>query len=597
MSVRLKVRLKELLQQEQGAVVREWGADWPIALVYPHLYPVALGNLGFQAVYHLLNRAPGLVCERAFLPDEAELAEHRRTRTPILTLESQRPLRDFGAVAFSVSFEPDYPQILKILELSGIPLLARDRGPGDPWVVAGGVAAFLNPEPLAPFVDAFLLGEAEVAAGPAFQFLARESASRDRESVLRYLAQHFPGLYVPGGYQARYHPDGTLAAFEAGPGFPLPVRVPRVRDLGTCLTESRLLTPRSEWGEMFLVEVGRGCSRSCRFCAAGFVYRPPRERAAADLLPRIREGLRQGRKIGLVGTAVSDHPELVALCREVVDAGGRLGIGSLRADAVDRELADLLAAGGVRTAALAPEAGSARLRRVLNKGLDEGALAAAVVNLIQAGVHNLRFYFMVGLPTETLDDVREIPRLVKRLEHQVRKESRGRRMVGQTTLSLSSFAPKPFTPFQWVPFAGVPDLKERLKLVRRECRGLKHVRVHTDLPKWAYTQALLARGDRRVGELLLAAHRRGWPQALRESPLNPDFFVLRERRREELFPWDFLDHAVDKNYLWEEYQLALAEKESPPCRPRTCRRCGACGEGEEIVPGEGDDETIFLPFH
>jgi radical SAM superfamily enzyme YgiQ (UPF0313 family) len=310
------------------------------------------------------------------------------------------------------------------------------------------------------------------------------------------------------------------------------------------------------------------------------VYRPPRERPAAELLTQVEEGLKASRKIGLVSTAVSDHPDIKDICRKVLELGGELGISSLRADSADAELLGLLAQGGVKTVALAPEAGSERLRRVLNKHLSDEDLARAASAVSQAGLANLRLYFMVGLPTETDDEVREIARLVKFLQHRVVKESRGKKKLSQITLSISSFVPKPFTPFQWAAFTEVGELKKRLKLVRQEFKGVREVRVHTDLPKWAYTQALLARGDRRVGEMLLAAHREGWAKALQKSPVNPDFFVYRERVQDELFPWDFMDHGLDKHYLWEEYELALAEKESPPCRPEVCRRCGVCGGGE-----------------
>jgi radical SAM superfamily enzyme YgiQ (UPF0313 family) len=279
---------------------------------------------------------------------------------------------------------------------------------------------------------------------------------------------------------------------------------------------------------------------------------------------------------------VSDHPAIRDLCRKILAAGGQMGISSLRADAVDTELLQLLAQGGVRSVALAPEAGSDRLRRVVNKGLSRGDLAKAAAAVNEAGISQLRLYFMVGLPTETVDDVAEIPRLVKYLEHVVLKASRGKKRLGLMTLSLSSFVPKSFTPFQWVPFLEVAELKKRLKLVAREFHGVKTVRVHTDLPKWAYVQALLARGDRRVADMLLAARQQGWTRACRESPVNPDFFTLRARRADELFPWDFIDHGVTKDYLWEEYQRALQGQETPPCRPQVCSRCGVCrGEGEE----------------
>jgi radical SAM superfamily enzyme YgiQ (UPF0313 family) len=582
MSARIKEGLKRLLSQEQGAVVREWGARFPVALVYPQIYPVAMGNLGFQVIYHLLNAQPGLVCERAFLPTPADWEEHRRTRTPILTLESQRPLSDFAAVAFSISFEGDYSFVPQILARAGIPLLAAARGPGNPLVLAGGVATFLNPEPLAPFVDAFLLGEGEAGAPEFFNFLAGASPAQDRRGLLQDLAGAVPGTYVPAGYRPRYHPDGTLAALEAQDGYPERVTALHLPELAPYPTHSHLQAAQSEWGEMFLVETGRGCSRGCRFCAAGFIYRPPRERGLEDLWAQVQGELGEKRKIGLVGAAVSDHPDIKELCRQVLAAGGDLGISSLRADSVDAELFQLLARGGVRSVALAPEAGSARLRLVLNKGLTQEELARAALALSESGIPQLRLYFMLGLPTETLEDVAEIPRLVKYLQHLVIKESRGKKRLGLITLSLSAFVPKPFTPFQWTPFAGVEAIKKRLKLVRQELQGLKEIRVHADLPKWAYIQALLARGDRRVGELLLAAQGSNWTQAFRQSPLNPHFFVLRERPRDELFPWDFIDHGLNKAYLWEEYQKALKEEETPPCLPQICKRCGVCG-------GEGAD--------
>ena len=581
MSAKIKARLQQILSQEQGAVVREWGARFPVALVYPQFYPVGMGNLGFQTMYHLLNAHPGFVCERAFLPSPEEWDEHRRTRTPILTLESQRPLRDFAAVAFSISFEADYPYVLDLLAGAGIPLRAAERGPGDPLVLAGGVATFLNPEPLAPFVDAFFLGEGEAGAIPFFEFLAAAAPAPDRAAMFQDLARTTPGAYVPAGYTPRYHRDGTLAAFEAAPGFPERVVAPHLPELAPYPTHSRLLAPQSEWGEMFLVETGRGCSRGCRFCAAGFVYRPPRERDLADLWTQAEPGVMARRKIGLMGAAVSDHPAIHDLCRKILAAGGTMGISSLRADSADAELLQLLAQGGVRSVALAPEAGSDRLRRVINKGLTRDDLAKAAVDVIRAGIRQLRLYFMVGLPTETMDDVAEIPRLAKFLEHSVIKASLGKKHLGLITLSLSSFVPKPFTPFQWTAFLAVAELKKRLKLVAREFHGVKTVRVHTDLPKWAFVQALLARGDRRVADILAAANLRGWTRALTENPINPDFFTLRERRAGELFPWDFIDHGgLKKAYLWEEYQRALEGKETPPCQPEVCRRCGVC-RGEE----------------
>jgi radical SAM superfamily enzyme YgiQ (UPF0313 family) len=347
MSTKIKAHLQQLLSQEQGAVVREWGARFPVALVYPQVYAVGMGNLGFQTMYHLLNAHPGFVCERAFLPSPEEADEHRRTRTPILSLESQRPLKDFAAVAFSISFESDYPYGLDLLAGAGIPLKAADRGPHDPLVLAGGVATFLNPEPLAPFVDAFFLGEGEAGALPFFD---SDRAPARIEPVCSGFGRTVPALTCP--------PVIRLATTPTAPPWrPRPPVSDRVTALHLRIwplpTHSHLLAPQSEWGEMFLVETGRGCSRGCRFCAAGFVYRPPRERDLSDLWTQVEPGVTARRKIGLVGAAVSDHPAIRELCRKILDAGGELGISSLRADSADAELLQLLAQGGVRSVALA----------------------------------------------------------------------------------------------------------------------------------------------------------------------------------------------------------------------------------------------------
>ncbi|MBM4286549.1 MAG: radical SAM protein [Deltaproteobacteria bacterium] len=573
--------LQSLLASEQGAVVREWGHRRSVALVYPQEYAVGMSNLGFQTVYHLLNAHPDLACERVFLPAEAELQEYQRSRTPLLSLESQRPLTDFAAVAFSLSFEPDYLNVLNILELARIPLLAAHRGDQFPPIVAGGAAAMLNPEPLTPFLDAFFLGEGEAAAALFFEIL---TGHPDRQTAFKTLAADVPGVYIPSAYQPDYHADGTLRRFTVSPGYPAKIRVPHLTDLNSYPVHSRLLAPGSEFSRMFLVEVNRGCGRGCRFCAAGFIYRPPRHRSVASLQAQLQEGLATGAKIGFIGTAAADHPDIRQLLRTVTASGGQVGMSSLRADCADAELLTLLHQGGVKSVALAPEAGSERLRRVINKGLTETDLQEAVVNLHAAGLSHLRLYFMVGLPTETHQDVEDIARLTKRLQHAVVKASAGRSRPS-ITLSLNSFVPKPFTPFQWTPFAGVSALKERLRMVKRELQGQRQIRVHADLPKWAYFQALLARGDRRVGSLLLDTHQASgdWSRACRQSPVNPDFFVLRERSRDELLPWDFIDHGIDKSYLWEEYQNALAERETPPCQPDVCSRCGVCPG-----PGNGD---------
>ncbi len=574
---KLRTRRAELLLREQGAVVREWGHRTPVALVYPHEYAVGMSNLGFQTIYHLINSHPDLTCERFFLPGPEEVAAAGGRATPLLSVESQRPLTDFAIVAFSLSFEPDYLGVLQALSLGRLPLLAAQRDERFPLVVAGGVAVMLNPEPLAPFIDAFFIGEAETSGAEFFALLA-EVRGQERFTALRTVAQRLPGVYVPAAYQPEYHPDGTLRAFLPAPGFPPVVQAPHPRNLDEYPVHSHFLAPGAEFSQMFLIELNRGCGRGCRFCAAGFIYRPLRQRSLAALAKSLQQGLASGAKIGLVGTAVSDHPDLMAILQHLTEHQAPLGLSSLRADETTPQLCQLLKQGGVKSVALAPEAGSERLRRVINKNLSKEELEQAVLAVQAAGIPHLRLYFLLGLPTESNDDVTEIVKLTKHLQHIAVKAGAGKPALASITLSLNSFVPKPFTPFQWVPFAGVAELKERIKRVKRGLQGEARLRVHADLPKWAYYQALLSRGDRRVADILSRVHQTDgdWLRACRESPINPDFFVMRLRQREELFPWDFIDHGVTKDYLWEEYQKALAGQQTPPCPVRPCQRCGVC---------------------
>jgi radical SAM superfamily enzyme YgiQ (UPF0313 family) len=341
-----------------------------------------------------------------------------------------------------------------------------------------------------------------------------------------------------------------------------------------------VLTPHTAFGDAFLVEVGRGCPHGCRFCSAGFVYRPPRFRTEASLAQTIEQGLARTHHIGLVGAAVSDLPQIASLCRRFTGPDITLSFSSLRADALRPELLDALRHSRVKTATIAPEAGSERLRRVINKGLSEDDVLNAATALVAHGIPNLKLYFMVGLPTETNEDAEAIVGLVKRIKHAFLKSSRTRRAIGTLTVSLSSFVPKPFTPFQWAAMAPVGELKARIRRIQVGLKRVPNVRVHSDLPRWASIQALLARGDRHVAELLsrVDAANGNWAHALKTGPINPDFYVLRERDPHELLPWDFIDHRISKTYLLRDYRRALEGRAGLVCRVESCRLCGACGE-------------------
>ena len=588
MTYRDRKRAEDLLAAETGTVRKVWGRTFTVCLVYPNVYRTGMANLGFQIVYRLINASDAFLCERLFLPDPAKrgapsppfLPKTGRASPDIpgtaapLSLESRKPLNAFDIVAFSLPFENDYPHILKILDGGRIPLAAADRAEADPLVIAGGIAVTLNPEPLADFFDLFLLGEGEEMIP---EFLAAWAAGRDRgndrrERLIR-IQQDVGGAYAPSLYAARCgeteekrsaassfprqqergllkeDPDSRLIG-----DVPAVIRRRHVADLDRHPAEQAIITAGQEFGEMYLTEVSRGCGRGCRFCAAGYVYRPPRFRSAATLAPAFARGIDAGKRIGLLGTAVSDHPELPALCRAILARGGRWGVGSLRIDRLDNEMVGLLKEAGVDTVALAPEAGSQRLRDLIRKGISEAQILAAAGRLAAARIPNLRLYFLVGLPTETDADIAAIVALTRRILHAetetgeeggagpaVRSRA-ARRAFRRVTLSLNPFIPKAATPWQRQPLADIRATADKIRRIAAALRPERAVRVIHDTPRAAYLQALLSLGDRRVGAILLAAHRNGgnWPRAFKEAAVHPDVFVYGPKPPGAPLPWSHI---------------------------------------------------------
>jgi len=583
MQIKLKQRQQQWLESERGTIRKVRGARFRIALAFPNRYSVGMSNLGFQFVYEALNGLDDVVCERVFYPEPEDLALLQRHPGELITVESQRPVRDFDLLAFSISFENDYSHVVEMLAMAGIPPRAANRSSGHPLVAAGGVAVFLNPEPLAPFMDFEFIGEAEALLPDFIDAWAEfQGEKTPREEFLKALAAAVGGIYVPSLFEVSHFPDGALEkiAPRAGTGIPEKVACRRADLRAGLPCRSVIFTPNTEFANVMLLEIGRGCGRGCRFCAAGYVYRPLRYHAAGKLIEAASLRIPSISRLGLVSAAVSDHPEISFLCRSLLDMGGSLSFSSLRADTIDPEIVSALRESGHQAVAIAPEAGSERLRLAINKDITEDDVFHAAELLTEAGILHLKLYFMIGLPTETMEDLEAIVDMVKRIKHHVLKISRGRRTMGTITLSIHSFIPKPVTPFQWVPFAGVKDLKERARWIGRALGKVSNVRVHFDLPKWAYVQALLARGDRRVALFLekVALDGMSWTQAMRTVPFNPDFWVLRERGESEVFPWEVIDHGVKRSYLREEYQRALRGEKSLPCRPdENCTRCGACG--------------------
>ncbi len=562
-SWRLVQKAKAILEKERGSVQKQWGGKISICLLYPNSYHVGMSNLGFQALYQMLNADEDIVCERAFLPEPEDLQEYRNTKTSLFSLESQKPLSRFDILAFSISFENDFLNILTLLDLAHIPLESRLRDGRYPWVIAGGVAVFLNPEPISEFFDLFILGEAEEAIGEfleVYRQILSDKGKKDKEGFLRRLSE-VSGVYIPKFYEVAYAENGKIEAMNPEPGFPKKVERRWVPKLDRFPTQSTLFTPDTEFKEMALVEMNRGCPRECRFCAACFVYHPFRNRSLSLLDSISKEALLKEHRIGLTGTAVSDHPQLLTLCQSILSHQGGISLSSLRVDAVTPSLIQCLREGEDRTVAIAPEAGSERLRKILKKGYTEEGILKSIDTLVDNGLSQIKSYFLVGLPSETDEDIKAILLLAKRIRHQILSHSRDPKKRWRLILSVNPFIPKPATPFQWEPLEGMSELKKKLKTIQRGVRGEKGIEVIHDLPKWSYIQALLSRGDRRVGKILVAAHRTegNWGQALRETPINSDFYVYRRRDLDEIFPWDFIDHGISKERLKEEYLTAMKE--------------------------------------
>ncbi len=549
-----------------------------VCLAYPNSYGVAMGNLGYQTVYRILATSPGVVCERLCLAGAG---------TEPRTIESGRAAGDFDIIAFSVSFESDYPNIVRLLRASGVPVRARDRsrdgGRDWPLLIAGGPAVFLNPEPIAAFFDLFLIGEAEEMLPEAFAGTGTWPG-KSRRDILDEMSA-VTGAYRPDFYEVDYDAAGELVSFEPHDGAPAKVSRRYVKDLDRAPATTAVVAPEAVFGDQFLVEASRGCEWGCRFCAAGFMYRPVRHRSARGVARDALAGLNTAATVGLVGAEMASHPGLAGTCEMVADAGGRVSPSSLKADVISARLAAALARGGTRSVTVAPEAGSERMRRVINKNLNDDEIMRATDLLVGDGVDSLKLYFMCGLPTETGADLDGIVDLVGRIRGRVIAGGRRRGRVGRIKVSINPFVPKPWTPFQWDPMVEVGDLQGRMAGLRRALGRIANVTVDSESPREAYLQTLLSRGDRRVASVVealagttrwwqeLAAMRRGSHPAVR---LDPDRYVTGSYQQASLLPWDFIDHHIDRDYLWLERRRAWAERETEPCDVATCHSCGAC---------------------
>jgi radical SAM family uncharacterized protein len=550
---------RQLLSQEKGTITKSWEGKSSVVLVYPNRYHLGMSNLGFQSTYQLFNNLPNIVCERAFLPEQDEQQELTRSHTPLCSLESFRPLRDFDIIAFSLSFENDYSAILSILKFAAIPFTSAERGNRYPLTIAGGICTFFNPEPLAEFIDLFVIGEAEEVLPQLMKnYQDYHTAAISREDLLTCLSRK-EGIYVPQFYDVTYNPSGTIKSFTPTGKAPPTVQRKYTKQLDRFPTCSLITTPETEFADMFLLEVTRGCAHRCNFCSIGCVYTPYRIRSLEKLKETATKGLNQNYKIGLIGATLADYPHINALCKFIIDKGGKFSATSMRVDLLDEELIKLMKQSGHQTITLAPETGSERLRNVIGKNLSNQQIIATVNMVARYQFRFLKLYFLIGLPTEEPEDIDQLIALTKSIQHHTRKSHTRPRSLETITLSINPFIPKPATPFQWHPFENITSLKAKLKKIRNSFKKEKNISVTWDLPKWSYLQCLLSRGDRRVGKILLAAHEQegNFQKAFKQVDINPDFYIYRQRELDEILPWDFIDHGFNKNVLSKTYKKVL----------------------------------------
>ena len=566
-------RLQELYKDEDSRVTVNPHAGQKVAIVYPNTYFVGMSNLGLHIIYEEINLRNDSVCERIFLPEKKELEAYDKTKTPLMSVETQRPMHQFDVVAFDVTFEMDYFHIPLMLRHGRVPIMGKDRTEFDPIVIAGGPCATFNPEPFADFIDAFIIGEGEGIVSRVLDIIRDgKMEGLDRHAILRQLA-NISGVYVPSLYVPIYSDDGEFKGYDIAEGAPTTIK--RHFEMLTSGGETVVATNYTEFGAMYIIEVARGCGRHCRFCMAGYCFRVPRVRPLEILKEGVDRAEKLGKKVGLMGAAISDYPEVDELVTYIRSKDMRYSCASLRADSLTQAVVDGLADSGQKTITIAPETGSERLRRVINKGISEEHLQNAATLSAKSGIQHMRLYIMIGLPTETDEDIEAIVGLAERTQAHMAEVG----CKGRLTLSINPFIPKPFTPFQWMAMDHQKTVEKKLQYIKKALQKNRRIEVLVESPKEAYIQGVLARGDRRLGAVLAAcAADRGsksFKAEMKAAGLDMDEMNYRERSFDEFLPWSHLDMGMDDGYLEMEWKRSVDEAYTPPC-VQGCKRCGVC---------------------
>ncbi len=559
---------RDLLSREVGYVRKPHADRLRVALAFPNTYFVGMSNLGFQSVYRLFNAIDRVVCERVVLPPKQELKALTGSPGSLVTLESQTPVRDFDVLAFSVSFEWDYTNVVTMLRLAGLPPFAAERTPGHPLVVIGGAVTFLNPEPLALFADVMAAGEGEVLVPALVRHIL---GATGRADLLRGLAGE-RGFYVPSLYDVEHKPDGTIAGFAPAPGsgaiYPVRKAALRAADMIEPPATS-IFTPDTEFGSRLLIEVVRGCANLCRFCWAGYNYLPVRAFPARRILELAEAARPYSDRVGLVSIALCDHPEIEALLGGLGRLGYAISPASLRIDDLTGPILQMLRESGERSITIAPETGSDRLRRVINKTVTDAEILEKAELIFASGFENLKLYYMIGVPTEDDDDLVAIRDLTLAIRQRMLRHARSRGSIGRIVASVNPLVPKPGTAYQWMPMTPPSVIEAKMRRLRSLTAGIDNVYFTIKSERHAFYQALLSLGDRRVAQAIVSAERHGgqWRSAMAETGLDPDFYVLRDRSRDTTLPWDIIDGGARQGFFRAEYDKALRAEWTLPPRP------------------------------
>ncbi|MFN7978990.1 MAG: radical SAM protein [Vicinamibacterales bacterium] len=556
------------LAREVGYVQKPHVDRMRVGLAFPNTYFVGMSNLGFQTVYRLFNAHPDTVCERVFLPPKQELQTLIAQRARLVTLESQTPLNDLDVLAFSVSFEWDYTNVLTMLRLAGLPLYAAERDHRHPLVVIGGAVTFVNPEPLALFADVIAAGEGEVLVP---SLLEAVSEATSRADLLKNLAGR-RGFYIPSFYDVRYADNGTIAAYVPREGTGAPPVVKKAALKTTDAVDppcTSIFTPDTEFGSRFLIEVVRGCANLCRFCWAGYNYLPVRAFPTDRILELARAARAHANRVGLVSIALCDHPDIEHILTSLAAMGYSIAPASLRLDDLTHDIVRLLRTSGERSLTIAPETGSDRLRRVINKTITNDEILEKADLIFSEGIENLKLYYMIGLPTETDEDLVALRDQTVQLRDVMLKHAKGRGAVGRIVGSVNPLVPKPGTSYQWLPMADAKDIERKMKRLHSLVDGLEHVYFSIKSERHSYYQALMSLGDRRVAPAIEAAERNGgqWRQAVKDSNVDADFYIYRDRSNDAVLPWDIIDGGMKDSFFRNEFAKGLrAEWTLPPKR-------------------------------